>query len=228
MGATSSANELTEQTDPLCIADETAADLLRDAPWRRVAIVGDSTAEGVGEPYPGYRTIAWPDRLMAALHTAVGEVAYLNTGKMGATSRQVLDHQLEPVLTFEPDLALIGCGGNDLWVARPDYAATEDNLDRLFSAITGTGARTLTSTLDDDIKDPQLQPFRVRLQTFNDIIRRIADRYDAILLDLDGHPIRQRTNLVSSDNIHYTMAGHAVVATEIIKTLATAIPRSQG
>ncbi|MFF0488022.1 SGNH/GDSL hydrolase family protein [Nocardia sp. NPDC004068] len=214
-----------EQTDPLCLDDDTAAALLRGAPWRRVAIIGDSTAEGVGEPTPGYRTLPWTERLLSALRTAVGPVDYLNTGRTGATTREVIDEQLAAVLAFRPDLVLAGCGGNDLLVRRPDYPATERNLDEILRAATGSGARVLTSTLDDDVRDPAMAAFRPRLEALNDIIRRVARRHGAIVLDLKGHPIRERTDLISADGIHYSMAGHALVAAEVIRTLSAAIPR---
>ena len=37
--------------------------LLRGAPWRRVAVLGDSIAEGVREPHHGYRDLSWIDRI---------------------------------------------------------------------------------------------------------------------------------------------------------------------
>jgi len=44
-----------ELSDPYCMAPDAAARLLRDLPWKRLAVVGDSVTAGVMDPLPGYR-----------------------------------------------------------------------------------------------------------------------------------------------------------------------------
>ena len=53
--------------------------ILAGARWRRLAVLGDSIAAGVGDPVDGYQDRAWADRLAAALG-----VIHLNTGRAGA------------------------------------------------------------------------------------------------------------------------------------------------
>ncbi|MEV0292121.1 SGNH/GDSL hydrolase family protein [Nocardia sp. NPDC050710] len=216
----------TEATDPDCLDDETAAEMLRGAPWRRVALIGDSTAHGAGDPSPGYREIYWAPRVLKVLRDAVGSVDFLNTGQINATSKQVLDTQLDRAIAFEPDLLYVACGGNDLWTHNPDYDAAEANLDAMFAAGKRTGARLATMTIADAVPAhvPELLPFRERLDELNKRIRAAADRHDAILVDLWWHPVGRRTNVMSADNIHFNISGHAVVAAEVIKALAAATP----
>ncbi|MQY25780.1 SGNH/GDSL hydrolase family protein [Nocardia aurantia] len=214
----------TENTDPDCLADDVAVEMLRAAPWRRIALVGDSTAHGAGDASPGYRTVYWAPRVIAVLRAAVGDVEFLNVGRINATTRQVADEQLDAAVAFEPDLLYIACGGNDLWVDQPDYAAAEDNLERTFAGGAKIGARLATMTIADAVPPgvPELAPFRERLDLINQVIRRVAERHDAILVDLWWHPVGHRPNVLSADNIHFNISGHAVVAAEVIKALAAA------
>ncbi|MBF6175877.1 SGNH/GDSL hydrolase family protein [Nocardia blacklockiae] len=214
----------TEDTDPDCLPDEVAADMLRAAPWRRIALIGDSTAHGAGDPSPGYREMYWAPRVLQVLRQAVGEVEFLNTGRINATTRQVLDEQLDAALAFGPDLLYIACGGNDLWTDNPDYAAAEDNLNRICAAGQAIGARLATMTIADAVPEhiPALRPFHARLDELNKVIRRVAERYDAILVDLWWHPVGHRPTVMSADNIHFNISGHAVVAAEVVKALAAA------
>ncbi|WP_019925004.1 SGNH/GDSL hydrolase family protein [Nocardia sp. BMG111209] len=214
----------TEDTDPDCLADDIAVEMLRTAPWRRIALVGDSTARGTGDASPGYREVYWAPRVISVLRAAIGEVEFLNVGRINATTRQVADEQLDAAIAFEPDLLYVACGGNDLWTDEPDYEAAEDNLERIFAAGRKIGARIATMTIADAVPMdvPALAPFRDRLDRINKVIRRVADRHDAILVDLWWHPVGQRRNVMSADNIHFNISGHAVVAAEVVKALAAA------
>src|SRR5215211_3749346 len=78
-----------EIADPHCLSDSDAADLLRGAPWRRFAVMGDSFAEGVGGPCPGYADVPWAERVAEALRANQPDLAYLNTGKMGLRTAEV-------------------------------------------------------------------------------------------------------------------------------------------
>lgn len=209
---------LDEANDPYCLSDEAATELLAGAPWQRFATVGDSIAEGIGEPSPGYRTVPWADRIASILG---GD--YLNIGRMGSTTAEVVAEQLDRAIAFEPDLVAITCGANDIFAKDPDYAATEANLDRLFGAAAASGAQIFTMTVADVFRDTRLLPLRARLGTVNDIIRAVAARHGAVVAEFWQHPIRMRPDLMSSDNIHFRMSGHAVVAAEVVKVLAATL-----
>lgn len=219
----------TESTDPMLLDSGTARELVRGARWRRYAVVGDSIAQGVGDPSPGYLPTGWADRVVTALRTAEPELRYLNTGRMGATTAQVVEHQLPRVLEFEPDLVHIICGGNDMFLPEPDLDALRANLDALFAPLASTGAQLCTFTVADVWEIERMAamaPVRARMAELNAIIRDVAAGYDALLVDFWAHPLRLRPELMSSDLIHFTTSGHAVVATEMIRALSTLIPRT--
>ncbi|NNH69203.1 SGNH/GDSL hydrolase family protein [Nocardia uniformis] len=202
----------------MLLSPDAARALLAEVPWRRFAVIGDSTAAGTGDPAPGYETRSWPDRLARALRSAHPDLEYLNTGVMGATIAQVRDTQLRQVLEFAPDLVHISCGGNDLFLPDADLARVESDLDELCAALAADGARLSMFTLADAFFD-RLRSLRPRFVAFADIVRRVAGRHDAILTEFWEHPARLREDWLSADRIHLTMAGQAVVAAELLKSL---------
>lgn len=215
-----------ESDDPMLVSPDSARALLRAAPWRRYAVLGDSIARGVGEASAGYREIGWADRVAEVLTAVNSEVRYLNTGQKGATSDQMLTEQLAPVLQFRPDLVHISCGGNDLFHPGGDTDRLRANLDTAFSALAATGAQLCAFTVADVWETERMapmRPMRPRMAELNAIVREVAARYDAVLVDFWDHPLRLRPDLMSTDLIHFTTSGHAVVATEMIRALAARI-----
>ena len=217
----------TEAKDPMLLSPTAARALLADAPWQRYAVLGDSIAQGIGDPSPGYDTAGWADRVATSLTAANPALAYLNTGRIGAASAQVLTDQLPRVLEFAPDLAHISCGGNDLFDAGGSLDELRANLDALFGALARSGAQISTFTLADVWETERMapmRPMRERMSALNGIVREIATRYDAILVELWDHPLRLRPDLMSADLIHFTMSGHAVLASEIVRALHDRLP----
>ncbi|WP_433590311.1 SGNH/GDSL hydrolase family protein [Nocardia sp. CA-145437] len=209
----------TENTDPYTLSDSAAAAMLRAVPFRRLAVIGDSTAAGTGDPWPGYETVSWADRLGRWLHAAHPDAAHLNTGVVGAVIADVRAGQLAALEEFEPDLVVVTCGGNDLFLRDASPLTVEGDLDDLCASVAATGARLALFTLADAYVG-RLAPLRPRFAEFARSVRRIAHRRDAILTEFWDHPARLREDWLSADRIHLTMAGHAVVAAELAKSLA--------
>ncbi|GAB4586437.1 SGNH/GDSL hydrolase family protein [Nocardia sp. IFM 10818] len=209
----------TEANDPMCLPDSDGRAVLGLVPWRRFAIIGDSTAAGVGDPVTGYEPIPWGHRLARWLTAAHPETAYLNTGRIGATIPEVAAEQFPSLVDFQPDLVHISCGGNDLFRKNADLALVERDLDELCLAVAATGARLSLFTLADSFTGA-LRPLRPLFAGFAESVRRVAARHDAILTEFWSHPARLRPDWLSADRIHLTMAGQAVVAAEMAKSYA--------
>ncbi|MCW2917453.1 MAG: family lipase [Actinomycetia bacterium] len=217
---TATANFLTEESDPFCLSPASAAELLTDAPWRRFAAIGDSLSAGAGDPSPGYADIGWADRVADILRRVHPDLAYLNTAEIGATTAKTLATQADRMIAFGPDLIHVPCGANDLFHPEPDFAAIEQTLRRVFELAAGTGAQLTTFTLGKAFVVPKFQDWRDRVRTLNAITRELALDHDAVLVDMWDHPINSRPNLLSSDRIHFSTSGQAVMASEVIKGLA--------
>lgn len=210
-----------ERQDPLCLPAEKIAELLKDAPWQRFAVMGDSFAEGVGSPCPGYADLSWPDRVLAGLRASQPDLAYLNTGATGLKTAQVRETQLERVLAFRPGLVNVATGGNDLFVHEPDLDAFETELDAIYQALTDQKAHIFAFTVTNVFDAfPEMAGFRARVAALNERIRAVAARHDATLIEMWDHPVRLEPTLMGEDGIHFSRHGHAVLATEIAKHLS--------
>lgn len=220
---TTVANALTEETDPLCLSPARAAGLLTGASWRRFAVAGDSLAAGIGDPSPGYASLPWGDRVADALRRVRPELAYLNTGTVGATAADTLDRQLDEIVAFGPDLLHISCGANDLFRRRPDFGVIEHTARRVFARAAGTGARLTAFTLGRAFDVPAFADFPQRVRTLNTITEALAREHDAVLVDMWDHPLNSRPDLLSADRIHFSTSGQAVLASELVRALWAAV-----
>lgn len=220
---TTVANILTEETDPLCLSPARAAGLLTGAPWRRFAVAGDSLAAGTGDPSPGYASLPWGSRVADALRRVRPELAYLNTGTIGATTSDTLDQQMDPIVAFGPDLLHISCGANDLFRRRPDFEVIESTARRVFERAAATGARLTTFTLGRAFDVPAFPDFPERVRALNAVTEALAAEHDVIVVDMWDHPLNSRADLLSADRIHFSTSGQAVMASEVVKALARVI-----
>jgi lysophospholipase L1-like esterase len=210
-----------EATDPdvLTAADERR--LLAGAPWRRVAILGDSVAAGVGDPVPGYDTLGWADRIARALDRATPGVRVRNLGRRNLRAADVRAQQIIPALMFSPDLAIVVCGGNDMLARDFDPAAVEHELGAIVAALRGGGADVLLATLVDITRAiPYPDPFPDRIAALRDATLAVARRQGALVADLGAHPRSADPSIYSADGLHANMIGHAVAASAGIAALA--------
>jgi lysophospholipase L1-like esterase len=215
-----------EQNDPYLISDDEARRLLAAAPWRRFLVLGDSIAEGMGEPSPGYADLTWFERVRGVLSAAQPDLALLNLARRDLRAAAVVSEQLPEGLAFAPDLAVVIAGGNDLFGRVFDPDAVEAELDKIVAGLTGVGATVVLVTLMDIVKAvPQLAGGAMeRLPVLNDRIRAVARRHDGLVLDAFIHPMCADRNVYSADFKHPTMRGHAILATETLRVLATRLP----
>jgi lysophospholipase L1-like esterase len=212
-----------EAADPFCVSDAQADELLLGAPWRRLVIIGDSLAEGVGDESPGYRSSPWPERLRDALRRQQPGLEYVNLGKRGLLAAEVREGQLQEALDFQPDLAAVVCGGNDLLVEHFDPDAVTAEIDALVAPLRQAGADVVTWTLQDiTLAWPALAngPLRERLRTLNERVAEVSERHGAILVDQRSLAAAAEQDVYSQDLMHASMRGHAIVAAQTIARLS--------
>ena len=206
--------------------------LLRGAPWRRIAVLGDSIAEGVREPSPGVRDLSWVDRVLEPLQAVAPGVTVMNLGLRNLVAREVRERQLEPALAYRPDLAIVAAGGND--ALQPSYSpvAVERELDAIVSALRGAGADVLMIELMDIVESGLIpehyaEALDARLASLATVTRVVAERHGALLIPMRGHPASADPGVYASDRLHLNARGHAIVGSEAVRVLAEAIgPRS--
>jgi lysophospholipase L1-like esterase len=217
-----------EAADPYCLSPGAGAELLRGAPWKRFAVVGDSLAEGLGDPLPGYRLASWADRVAEALRAVAPDLEYANLGVRGLTAAQVRAGQEQAVARFAPDLVGVVCGGNDLLLPGFSPAVLEKELDLLFSALAAPGVTVFTYAVSDVARAvPELRggPLDAGVTVLNEVTRAVAARHGALVVEMHGHPASGDRDLYSRDLVHFSARGHAVCAAVTLRALATRVPR---
>lgn len=213
-----------EADDPHCLRDGEAAALLSGHPWRRFVALGDSLAEGIVEPQQGYRTQAWVDRLATELSNAQPDLVYRNLGQRDLRSRQVRERQLEEALAFRPDLALVACGGNDVFPATYNPDAVDQEMTLMITALQCAGADVITVAMFDSSYSPWIPEWlrpglRQRFGVLTDRLKALSTALGTIHLDLTTHPANTDPTHYSSDGRHGTARSHAIGATEAVRRL---------
>jgi lysophospholipase L1-like esterase len=212
---------LTEQSDPYCLSAEQTDELLRGKSWKRFAVLGDSLAEGLMDELDGYRSLSWAQRVRDALARLQPEFAYNNLGYRGLLTAQVRERQLGPALEFQPDLATVVCGGNDMMTPQFNRGAVEQDIDAMVSALIDAGATVFVfGLMNITAAVSEFDMLKPRLMALNASVRKVAERRGAVFVNLWDHERAGDRNLYSADLLHMTARGHAHIAAITIKTLA--------
>jgi lysophospholipase L1-like esterase len=192
--------------------------------------MGDSFTEGIGDPEPpspgGHR--GWADRLAEELSRGHEDFAYANLAIRGRLLQQIVDEQLQPALDLKPDLISLSAGGNDLLRPGSDPDALAESLDRAVGAMTAVGASVLLFNGPDIRDTPVLGLVRGRLAIYNENLRTVAARHDAIIADMWA--LRQLTDpqMWAEDRLHFSPLGHhtiAIMALESLNVTHTLVPQ---
>jgi EmrB/QacA subfamily drug resistance transporter len=206
---------VTEKTDPY-IAGSPVFD---QSPWSRFVVVGDSMAEGIGDPVPGYEHLGWADRVADALRAD-----YLNLGQRKLLAAEIRQTQLERALAFAPDLAAVVCGGNDLMRPDHDPVAVERDVDAIVAALRAAGADVIMFAPFDmsqsDLLPADRKPaWRSLIERMSSTAERVARRHGAVLIDFRVHPAGPEPSIYSSDRLHLSARGHAICAAQTLRAL---------
>lgn len=215
-----------EAADTHCLGDGESGELLRGAPWRRFAVVGDSLAEGLGDPQRGYRTASWADRTAEALHGVAPDAVHTNLGLRGLTTAQVRAGQADRAAAFAPDLVAVVCGGNDLLLPGFSPTAVAREMDLLFGRLAAPGTTLFAFVLANVAAAvPELRggPLEEGVALLNGIVRKTAERHGAVLVEMYDHPAAGDRDFYSADLVHASARGHAVIAAATIRALSREI-----
>jgi lysophospholipase L1-like esterase len=193
------------------------------AGFSRFVAIGDSTTEGLEDPYPdgGYR--GWADRLAERLALANPRLGYANLAIRGRKVGQIRAEQLQPALALRPDLASVIAGLNDILRPRVDLARVTADFEEMVEALRGAGATVLMMTYPDPTRVIAVagSPVRRRVTAFNHTLREIAQRHEAVLIDLDRDGVSD-PRLWSEDRLHANDLGHERIAAGAAEALGLA------
>ena len=206
---------VTEKADPYLARSP----LFDYSPWSRFVVVGDSIAEGIGDPVRGYEHLGWADRVANALRTD-----YLNLGQRNLLAAEVRETQLERALAFAPDLAAVVCGGNDLMRPDHDPVAVERHIDAIVAALRAAGSDVIMVAPFDMSRSELVhadskQTWRSLVERMGALAETVARRHGAVFVDFRSHPAGLEPCIYSSDRIHLNARGHAICAAQTLRAL---------
>ncbi|WP_067822012.1 SGNH/GDSL hydrolase family protein [Nocardia inohanensis] len=224
---------LTEDTDPYAVPTATAVEMLCGAPWKRMITMGDSVAEGIREPVPGYADLSWSQRLEAVLGAIHPDFTARNLGRRDLTTAEVRATQLDAALEFGPDLAFVTCGGNDMLRPGFDPDRVRAELTTMVSALRARGAEVVTIGLLD-LTQAELVPAKyaesvsAATRALARVTEEVSAAHGAVFVQFLDHPLTTDPSIYSSDRLHFNARGHAFAAGLKIHALArhlAGIPR---
>ncbi|GAA1959275.1 SGNH/GDSL hydrolase family protein [Microbacterium aquimaris] len=190
-------------------------------PWRRYVAIGDSFTEGIGDPEPaspgGHR--GWADRVAEVLAAQVDDFAYANLAVRGRLIGQIVAEQVEPALALKPDLITFSAGGNDVIRPGSDPDAVAELFEDAVARLSRDGATVVVFTGIDTDFTPVFRGIRGKVAIYNENIRAIADRYDAIVADQWALKEVQDMRFFDDDRLHMNALGHHEVARMVLRAL---------
>lgn len=189
-------------------------------PWTRYVAMGDSFTEGIGDPEAdspgGHR--GWADRVAEELSRGRDDFAYANLAVRGRLLQQIVDQQLAPCLSLKPDLVTLSAGGNDLIRPGGDPDVLAEKLDSVVQILSLSGA-TVVLFNGPDTGSSVLGRIRSKVAIYNENLRTVAARHDAIIADMWS--LRQLTDprMWDPDRLHFSPLGHHTIAAMVLDSL---------
>jgi lysophospholipase L1-like esterase len=193
---------------------------------RRLVVLGDSTAVGLGDPLPrrgGWRGVG----PLVAAALGVGTEGYLNPSFTGARMNCVLGKQLPAALEHRPDVALLVAGMND--TLRPDFDAARiaADLTEVIHRFREAGTTVVPVRFHDHSKVFRLPPalkraLSTRVAELNAAIEEVVTREGVPCLDLERLPGAYDLTAWSVDRLHPSELGHRMLADGFTALLAEA------
>ncbi|MCB1297949.1 MAG: SGNH/GDSL hydrolase family protein [Microthrixaceae bacterium] len=190
-------------------------------PWRRYIALGDSFTEGVGDPEPslpgGNR--GWADRVAEVLSQGVPDFAYANLAVRGKLIEQIIAEQLDAAVALQPDLVTISAGGNDVIRPGTDPDAIAKRFEYAVSRLGATGATVVVFTGVDVGFSPVFRRIRGKVAIYNENVRAIAEKHDAIVADMWALKAVQDSRFWADDRLHPNALGHHEIARMVLRAL---------
>jgi len=185
--------------------------------------IGDSFTEGVGDEAPDGSCIGWADRLAETLAARNPDFRYANLALRGKFLREVLDEQVPLVTQVKPDLVTMCAGGNDLIVPGRDVDELAELFEQAVVDLRSAGSQVLVFTGPDPRKQPVVRRVRGKVAIYNAHVRAIADRHNAMVVDLWAMPVIADVRSWSDDRLHFSTDGHRRIALRTAEVLGVPV-----
>ncbi|WP_427015690.1 SGNH/GDSL hydrolase family protein [Pseudarthrobacter sp. P1] len=188
----------------------------------RYVALGDSFTEGLGDADAsrpnGVR--GWADRVAEVLAAdAGGGFGYANLAIRGKKMDQILSQQIGPAVALKPTLVTIYAGVNDILRPKVDIDAMVGRYDDAVARLSDTGATVLMFTGFDAKTSNVFTTMRGRTAIYNELVREVADRHGARLVDFWRFAEYNDWRMWGEDRMHMSTAGHINMANRVLDVL---------
>jgi lysophospholipase L1-like esterase len=187
--------------------------------FHRFVALGDSFTEGVGDVDParpnGVR--GWADRVAEVM--ARDDFTYANLAIRGRKLLQIAQTQVDPAIAMQPDLVSIYAGANDVLRPRVDIDHLIEVYDVAIGRLVGAGAHVVMFSAYDPGDSAVFGALRGRFAIYNELVREIADRHGATLVDFWRIRDYRDDRLWDVDKMHMSSAGHQRMAIAVLDAL---------
>ena len=190
-------------------------------PFNRYVALGDSFTEGIGDPdteSPGGHR-GWADRVAEELAHGHEDFAYANLAIRGRLLNQIIAEQVQPAIDLKPDLITICAGGNDVIRPGGDPDRLAERMDGTVASLRETGATVVLFTGPDIGATPVLGSVRGRVAVYNENLRAVAARHDAVIADMWALRELSNPQMWAPDRLHFSPLGHHTIAAAVLDTL---------
>ncbi len=187
----------------------------------RLVCLGDSFTEGVGDEDPSFPNgvRGWADRAADQLAVNDPDFRYANLAIRGKLLGQIVAEQVEPALALNPTIVTMYAGGNDLMRPKVDIDALLDDYDVAVGKLTATGARVVLFTGVDGGQDALFRKIRGRVAIYNELVRLVAARHGALLVDMWAMRQLRDRRMWAADRLHLNSVGHNEIAVALLDVL---------
>ena len=190
-------------------------------PWTRYVAIGDSFTEGIGDPEPsspgGHR--GWADRVAEVLAQGANDFAYANLAIRGRLLQQIIDEQIDAALALKPDLISISAGGNDIIRPGTDADDVAARFETAIERLSVDGATIVMFNGPDIGMTPVLNRSRAKVAIYNENLRAVALRHDAIVADMWALRELRDPRMWAPDRLHFSPIGHHTIARMVLAAL---------
>ena len=129
-----------------------------------------------------------------------------------------MDQQLAPCLALKPDLVTLSAGGNDLIRPGGDPDALAEKLDSVVQ-ILAMGGATVVLFNGPDTGSSVLGRIRSKVAIYNENLRTVAARHDAIIADMWSLRQLNDPQMWDEDRLHFSPLGHHTIAAMVLDSL---------
>jgi lysophospholipase L1-like esterase len=147
------------------------------------------------------------------------DFAYANLAIRGRLLQQIIDEQIEPALELGPDLITISAGGNDIIRPGTDPDEIASRVDGAIERLRSNGATVVLFNGPDIGMTPVLNRSRGKVAIYNENLRTIAQRHDAIIADMWPMSELKDPRMWAPDRLHFSPVGHHTIARMVLASL---------